>query len=75
MYSATPVEILYAVLIGLCKYITEGMNMTFTQSALDLISHGIVGIYEDPRRKSERDLPDIGKFRNGLMSVKSLKVK
>ena len=35
----------------------------------------IVGIYEDSRRQSERDLPDLGAFRNGLMSVNSLKAK
>ena len=75
IYGATPAEILHAVLLGLCEYIAEGMEMIFTQSALDLISHVIVGIYEDSRRQSERDLPDIGPFRNGLMSVKSLKAK
>ena len=51
------------------------MEMIFTQSALDSISYFIVGIYEDSKRQSERDLPDIGPFCNGLMSVKSLNAK
>ena len=75
IYGATPAEILHAVLLGLCEYIAEGMEMIFTLSALDSISLFIVGIYEDSKRQSERDLPDIGPFRNGLMSVKSLKAK
>ena len=75
IYGATPAEILHAVLLGLCEYIAEGMDMIFTQSALDSISYFIVGIFEDSKRQSERDLPDIGPFRNGLMSVKSLKAK
>ena len=51
------------------------MDMTFTTSAMDLISDVTVSIYEHSRRQSERDLPDLGPFRNGLMSVKQLKAK
>ena len=75
IYGATPAEILHAVLLGLCEYIAEGMEMIFTLSALDSISLFIVGIYEDSKRQSESDLPAIGPFCNGLMSVKSLKTK
>ena len=49
--------------------------MTFTKSAMDLISDVTVGIYEHSRRQSKRDLPDLGLFRQGLMSIKQLKVK
>ena len=51
------------------------MDNIFTVSSLDLISHVAVVTYEDSRRQSERDLPDLGPFRNELMSGKSLKAK
>ena len=51
------------------------MDMIFTQSAMDSIPYFIVSIFEDSKRQSEHDLPDIGPFRNGLMSIKSLKAK
>ena len=63
------------MLLGLCEYIDEEMELTFTASATNLVSHVVVSIYTDPRRQSERDMPDLGPFRHGLMSVKSLKVK
>ena len=47
----------------------------FTTSLMDLISDVTVGIYEDAGSKIERDLPDLGSFRHGLMSVKQLKTK
>ena len=75
VYGATPAELLHAVLLGLCEYIAEGMELLFTQGSLDLISAVVIGIHNDSRRQSERDMPDIGPFRNGLMSVKSLKAK
>ena len=74
IYCATPAEILHAVLLRLCDYIAECMELTFTNSAMDLISHDIVRI-QDSRRKIKRDLPDLGLFRHRLMSVKSLKIK
>ena len=40
-----------------------------------LISNTAIKIYEISRRQSERDLPDMGPFRKGLFSVKSLKAK
>ena len=51
------------------------MEMMFTTLAMDLMYDVTVGIYEDSRRQSERDLPDLGPFRHGLMSVKQLKAK
>ena len=75
IYGATPAELLHAVLLGLCEYIAEGMDMLFTKASIDMISNVIVGIYNDARRQSERDLPDIGPFRNGLVSVKALRAK
>ena len=71
----TPAELLHAVLLGLCEYIAEGMDMLFTKTSMDMFSSVIVGIYNDARRQSERDLPDIGPFRNGLVSIKALKAK
>ena len=75
IYGATPAELLHAVLLGLCEYIAEGMDLLFTKSATDLVSSVVIGIYNDCRRQSERDLPDLGPFRNGIMSVKALKAK
>ena len=51
------------------------MELTFTPGSMDLISQVVVGIYEDSRRQSERDVPDLGPFCHGSMSVKSLKAK
>ena len=51
------------------------MEMTFTNSAMGLISNVTVDIYEHSRRQSERSLPDLGPFRHGLLSVKQLKAK
>ena len=49
--------------------------MKFTQSALDLISQVVVDIYKYSRRQSERDIPDLGIFKDGLMSVIELNEK
>ena len=73
IYGGTPAEMLHAVLLGLCDYISEGLETLFTQSSLDLISHVVVGIYHNSRRQSERNLPSMGPFRNGIMSIKCLK--
>ena len=73
IYGGTPAEMLHAVLLGLCDYISDGLEMIFTESSLDSISHVVAGIYQDCRRQSERNLPSLGPFRNGIMSVKSLK--
>ena len=75
IYGATPAEILHAVLLGLCEYISEAIDLIFTQTCMEMISQVVVGIYRDSKRQSERDLPDIGPFRSGLNSVKSLKAK
>ena len=42
---------------------------------MHLISNTTIKIYEKSRRQSERDLPDMGPFKKGLFSVKSLKAK
>ena len=70
LYVATPAEILHPVLLELCEYIAEGMEMTFTTSATVLTSDVTMGMYENSRWQSERNLPDLGTFRHGLMSVK-----
>ena len=75
VYGGTPPEILHLFLLGLCDYIAEGMHFLFTKSAIDTISQVVVGIYADSNRQSERDLPDMGPFRNGLIDVKVLKAK
>ena len=75
IHGATPSEILHSIQLGLCEYVADSLNYTFTQSALDIISNTVVGIFQDSYRQSERDLPDLGPFRNGLMSVASLKAK
>ena len=75
IWGATPAEILHAVQLGLCEYIAEALDNCFTASALDTISRTLVGIISEGRRQSERDMPNLGPFRLGLMSVKSLKAK
>ena len=73
IYGATPAEILHAVQLGLCEYVADAIELMFTQTSMDSISSVIAGIYRDNRRQSERDLPNIGAFRNGLTSVAKLK--
>ena len=51
IYCDNPAEILHAVLLRLCDYIAECMELTFTNLAMDLISHDIVRI-QDSRRLS-----------------------
>ena len=75
IYGSTPAEILHAVQLGLCEYIADAIDLMFTQSSMDRISSVIAGIYRVNRRQSERDLPNIGAFRNGLTSVAKLKAK
>ena len=74
-YGDTPAEILHTVLLCMCEYISKGMELVFTVHEMDIMSHVIVRMYEDSQRQSEQDLPNLGPFRNGLMSVKSLKEK
>ena len=75
VYGGTPAEILHAVLLGLCDYISEGIELMFTQTCMELISHVVAGIYKDGKRQSERTLPNISPFRNGLNTVAKLKAK
>ena len=75
MYGRTSTEILYAILLALCDYIAEGMELISMQSALDLISYIVGGTYKYIRRQSEHNITDLGLFKNGLMSVKSLKTR
>ena len=75
IHGATPAEILHSIQLGLCEYIAESLIMIFTPSSIDIISNTVVGIFENSHRQSERDLPNLNSFRQGLMSVKSLKAK
>ena len=75
IYGGTPAEILHAVLLGLCDYIAEAIDLMFTQTSMDQISHVVAGIYKDSGRQSDRSLPDISPFRNGLNSIARLKAK
>ena len=75
IWGATPAEILHALQLGLCEYIAEAMDNIFTATAMDVISRTLVGIISEGRRQSERDMPNLGPFKLGLMSVKSLKAK
>ena len=62
-YGGTLAEILYAVLLDLCGYISEGVLLTFNKSSIDKISTTTKGIRNDSSRQSERDLTDLGYFR------------
>ena len=42
---------------------------------MDMISHVVAGVYKDSRHQSERGLPDMSPFRNGLNAVAKLKAK
>lgn len=73
IYCGTPAEILHAVQLGLCEYLADAIDLLCSQTSMDKLSSVISGIYRDNRRQSERDLPSIGTFRNGLTSVAKLK--
>ena len=75
IYGGTPAEILHALQLGMCVYVAESLEKLFTKSSLDLISNTVIGIVEQAHRQSDRDIPDIRPFRQGLMSVASLKAK
>ena len=68
--GATPVEILRSILLELCGCISEGMELAFTDSAMNLICHVFVGIYQDSRRQSEHDVPGLSLSRHGWMYAK-----
>ena len=53
VYGGTPAEMLHAVLLGLCDYISEALELIFTQSSLDSISKTVAGIYPDTKRQSD----------------------
>ena len=73
IYGATPPEMLHSVLLGLCEYIADSFNLIFTNIPQDLFSSTISGIIQNSKRQSERDIPNLNAFKNGLMSVASLK--
>ena len=73
MYGEIPAEILHAVLLGLRDYLAEEIKLMFTQTSMDQISHVVAGIYKDSRCQSDRSLPDMSPFRNGLNSIAKLK--
>ena len=73
IYDGTLAEILYAVLLGLCYYITETIDLMYTQTSINQISHVVTGIYKDSGRQSDRSLPDMFPFRKGLKSITKLK--
>ncbi len=75
IWGATPLEILHAVQLGLCEYLSESLeNFIFTAKPFDkVISVTATAIAKNSIRQSERDLPLLSPFRNGLGSIKSLK--
>ena len=75
IYGGSPAEILHAVLLGPCDYISEALDLMFTQTSLDSISTVVSGIYKDSKRQSDRLFPDISPFRNGLNTIPKLKAK
>ena len=75
IWGACPAEILHAVELGLCEYIAESLDLFFTQASLDIISSAVACIVKNSRRQSERDVPDLNPFREGLTSVASLKAR
>ena len=75
IYGGTPAENLHTIILGLCEHTLEVLEPTFTTSTIDMISDIVVGIYKDSSRQNERDVPDLGSFRNGLTPIKLMKAK
>ena len=44
IYGGTLAEVLHDLLLVLCEYIDEVINLIFTQSSLEMISHVVVCI-------------------------------
>ena len=61
--------------MGICEYIAETIDLIFTQTSMDQISHVVAGIYKDSGHQSDRSLPDMSPFRNGSNSIAKLKAK
>ena len=66
-----PHELLHNVQLGFCDWI--GRDLSFTDAANELISEHFTKIYPFAKCQSERSMPNLRPFRNGLASVKSLK--
>lgn len=75
IYGGTPAEILHAIELGLCEYCADAMDFFFTKGVMETITTVVSGIVCSSSRQSERDLPNLNPFRQGLMSVKSLKAR
>lgn len=71
VHTNTPPEALHAILLGPITYLNN--DLSFTKSGNDAIASAWVNIYPRARYQSERDIPSIATFRNGLNSVKGLK--
>ena len=74
IYGNTPVEMLHSVLLGICDYIGDCIDMIFNDSTMDILSNTIIGIYNASKHQSERSLPSLHPFRDGL-GLRTLKGK
>ena len=71
VHSNTPPEALHAILLGPITYINR--DLSFTKTGNDKIEKMFKKIYPIAKWQSERNLPALVTFRNGINSVKGLK--
>ena len=71
VHSNSPPEALHAILLGPITYINR--DLSFTKSGNNCIEKTFESIYPLAKWHSERDLPSLVTFRNGINSVKGLK--
>ena len=71
IHGGTPPELLHIYQLGKCGEI--GRDLSFTDAANEVISDSFSMIYPIAKFQSERNMPKLNPFKNGISSVKSLK--
>ena len=73
--QCTPPEPLHGFKLGLCKYLFEALRLEVPPRTLRLMNTTIGIIIRDSSAQSERNLPDLSSFRNGLDVTHTLTAK
>ena len=73
IHCSCPPEILHNFQLGKCNDL--GRDLSFTDAANEHISTNFTRVYPFLKCQSERNVPSIRPFRDGISSVKSLKAK
>ena len=72
IYGSTPLEVLHNISSGIVMYIAQSVSLRFPPSFHNIMDRFAKSIFIRCRRQSERDMPSLAAFRNGLTSVSRL---